>query len=122
MHVFQYTGHGWSGSPVPPCIHLWVFCWMASKSLGFLILFSVLHFALCASTLCSQPNTCSLATYLFSRVVISLNILSVMPSSFSLPMKCSVSVSVPTLSYFCSQFTNQFLGRLIGFSMQCLVL
>ena len=82
-HFFPYTGHHWVRCPVPQYLqlslcgaqhkHFCVFCWMASKSLYFLMLFSTLVCALCASILHAQINTFShVASSIFSWVVTSL--------------------------------------------------
>ena len=63
------------------------------KVSGLLILFSMLLFAHCTSTLCSQFNTHLLvASSMFSRVVTSLNISSVMSSSFSPPRTALLTI------------------------------
>ena len=75
-----------------PHMHFCEFCWMASKSLASLVLFSMLICTLCTSTLCIQARSYSLvASSVLSRVMTSLNIWSVIPSSFSLPTNCSVN-------------------------------
>ena len=101
-HFFQYVGHCKCWCPVLQCLHLsphgaphahlWVTCQMVSKSLGSLMLFSTLLCALSASTLCAQINTHSLvASSMFSRVITSLKIISVMSSSFSPPINCAIN-------------------------------
>ena len=55
------------------------------------MLFSILLWTLCASTLHAQSSTSSLVvSSMFSRDVTSLNISLVMPSLFRLPVNCSV--------------------------------
>ena len=63
------------------CVHFWVFCYMASKSLAFLMLFKALLWPLCVSILHAQVNMWSLeVASLFFNVATSLGISSVLPS------------------------------------------
>ena len=80
------TCHGVGGP------HGWAFCHMASKSLDSLLLFIALHCVLCTSTLWAKHNTCLLvASSMFPIVVTSLNISSVMSSSFNLLINYSAN-------------------------------
>ena len=98
-YLFLYIGYCLGGCPILQYLHLsacgaphtpfWMSCQMASRTLASLILLSALLCALCTSILYNQLNTLSLvASSMFSRVVTSLNISSVMSLPFSRPMNC----------------------------------